>query len=65
MNKSQVSNLVRLPVHRKGLMWEQPLGVVRGFLDEPPSGFVDPYEEEERKAIEEIDNGSSSEKNNG
>jgi hypothetical protein len=46
-------------------MWEQPLGVVRGFLDEPPSGFVDPYEEEERKAIEEIDNGSSSEKNNG
>lgn len=53
MSKSQVSSLVRLPVHRKGLMWEQPLGVVRGFLDEPGPRFVDPYEKAEREAIQE------------
>lgn len=54
MNKTQVSRLVRMPQHRRGLAWEQPLGVVRGFLDEPQAGFVDPYEDEEREAIKEV-----------
>lgn len=54
MSKTQVSRLVRIPQHRKGLAWEQPIGVIRGFLDEPPKGVVDPYEDEERKAIQEV-----------
>ena len=56
MNRNQVSSLVRLPRHRKGLAWEQPLGTIRGFLDEPPQGFVDPYEQAEREAIQEVGN---------
>lgn len=37
---------------RKGLVWEQPLGTVRGILEEPGPRFVDPYAAEERKAIQ-------------
>lgn len=36
----------------KGLAWEQPLGTVRGILEEPGPRFVDPYAAEERKAIQ-------------
>lgn len=35
------------------LTWELPLGIVRGQLDEPGPRFVDPYDKEERKAIQE------------
>ena len=34
------------------LIWEQPLGVVRGLLSEPAPSFVDPYTAEEREAIQ-------------
>ncbi len=33
-------------------MWEQPLGVIAGIMEEPGEGFVDPYEAEERAAIQ-------------
>lgn len=39
----------------KRLHWELPLGVVRGYLEEPGPRFVDPYAAEERKAIQEIE----------
>ena len=39
----------------KKLQWELPLGVVRGYLEEPGPRFVDPYAAEERKAIQEIE----------
>jgi hypothetical protein len=35
------------------LTWELPLGTVRGQLDEPGPRFIDHYEAEERKAIQE------------
>ena len=36
------------------LTWELPLGTVRGQLDEPGPRFVDPYEKEEREAIQAL-----------
>jgi len=35
--------------------WELPLGVIRGYLEEPGPLFVDPYEAEERRAIQEVE----------
>ena len=35
--------------------WEMPLGVIRGYLEEPGPLFVDPYAAEERRAIQEIE----------
>lgn len=35
--------------------WEMPLGTIRGFMEEPGPKFVDPYDAEERKAIEELE----------
>lgn len=35
------------------LTWEYPLGTIRGQLDEPGPRFVDPYDKEEREAIQE------------
>lgn len=43
----------------KGLVWEQPLGTVRGILEEPGPRFVDPYAAEERKAIQEVKGGNT------
>lgn len=37
----------------KGLVWEQPLGTIRGILEEPGPRFVDPYAKAEREAIQE------------
>lgn len=34
------------------LVWEQPIGVVRGLLSEPGPRFVDPHTAEEREAIQ-------------
>jgi len=39
---------------KTGLTWELPLGTVRGQLDEPGPRFVDPYEKEEREAIQAL-----------
>jgi hypothetical protein len=39
--------------------WELPLGVTRGYLEEPGPLFVDPYAAEERRAIQEIENGEN------
>ena len=36
----------------KKLQWELPLGVVRGYLEEPGPRFVDPYAAAEREAIQ-------------
>lgn len=33
------------------LTWEQPLGTIRGQLEEPGPRFIDPYDKEEREAI--------------
>lgn len=35
--------------------WEQPLGTIRGYFEEPGFKFVDSYDAEERKAIEELE----------
>jgi hypothetical protein len=35
--------------------WEMPLGVMRGYLEEPGPLFVDPYAAEERRAIQEVE----------
>lgn len=35
--------------------WEMPLGVIRGYLEEPGPLFVDPYAAEERRAIQEVE----------
>lgn len=34
------------------LTWEYPLGTIRGQLEEPGPRFVDPYDKEEREAIQ-------------
>ena len=36
------------------LTWELPLGTVRGQLDEPGPRFIDPYDKEEREAIQAL-----------
>jgi hypothetical protein len=36
------------------LTWELPLGTVRGQLDEPGPRFIDPYDKEERDAIQAL-----------
>jgi hypothetical protein len=36
------------------LTWEFPLGTVRGQLEEPGPRFIDPYEKEEREAIQAL-----------
>ena len=38
----------------KKLTWEFPLGTVRGQLEEPGPRFIDPYEKEEREAIQSL-----------
>jgi len=38
------------------LIWELPLGTVRGQLDEPAPRFIDPYEKDEREAIQALSN---------
>ena len=38
------------------LTWELPLGTVRGQLDEPGPRFIDPYDKEEREAIQALSN---------
>jgi hypothetical protein len=35
--------------------WELPLGVIRGYLEEPGPLFVDPYAAEERKALQDVE----------
>lgn len=35
--------------------FERPLGRISGYLAEPEPGFVDPYETEEREAIQELE----------
>lgn len=35
--------------------FEKPLGKIAGYLAEPEPGFVDPYESEEREAIQELE----------
>lgn len=35
--------------------FERPLGRIAGYLAEPEPGFVDPYEAEEREAIQELE----------
>lgn len=37
---------------KPGLVWEQPIGVVQGVLEEPEAGYVDPHDAEEREAIQ-------------
>jgi hypothetical protein len=37
---------------KRGLVWEQPIGVVQGVLEEPEAGYVDPHDAEEREAIQ-------------
>jgi hypothetical protein len=44
------------PNDQATLTWELPLGTIRGHLDEPGPRFVDPYQAEERKAIQEVEN---------
>lgn len=39
---------------KTGLTWELPLGTVRGQLEEPGPRFIDPYEKEEREAIQAL-----------
>jgi hypothetical protein len=34
------------------LIWEMPLGIIRGVLTEPDAGFVDSDEAAEREAIQ-------------
>ena len=36
------------------LTWEQPLGTIRGQLEEPGPRFTDPYVKEEREAIQAL-----------
>lgn len=36
----------------KKLTWEYPLGTIRGQLEEPGPRFIDPYDKEEREAIQ-------------
>jgi hypothetical protein len=36
------------------LTWEFPLGTVRGQLEEPGPRFIDPYDKEEREAIQSL-----------
>jgi hypothetical protein len=39
---------------KAGLTWELPLGTIRGQLEEPGPRFVDPYDKEEREAIQAL-----------
>lgn len=41
---------------KRGLVWEQPIGVVQGVLEEPEAGYVDPHDAEEREAIQWLEN---------
>ena len=38
----------------KKLTWELPLGTIRGQLEEPGPRFIDPYDKEEREAIQSL-----------
>lgn len=56
MKSTASSMLPKSNLSRTELVWEQPLGTIRGHLDEPAPRFVDPYQAEERKAIQEVEN---------
>ena len=44
------------PINRtRYVPFERPLGKIAGYLAEPESGFIDPYEAEEREAIQELE----------
>ena len=43
-------------MNQQKLTWELPLGTVRGQLDEPGPRFIDPYEKDEREAIQALSN---------
>jgi hypothetical protein len=40
---------------RRYVPFELPLGRIKGYYIEPEPGFIDPYEAEERKAIQELE----------
>ncbi len=50
----QTTSLLYSQSVKTGLTWELPLGTVRGQLDEPGPRFIDPYEKEEREAIQAL-----------
>jgi hypothetical protein len=44
----------------KRVYYENPLGTIAGFWEEPGPRFVDPYAAAERKAIQEVERESKS-----
>jgi hypothetical protein len=42
------------PPKNMKLTWELPLGTIRGQLEEPGPRFIDPYDKEEREAIQAL-----------
>jgi hypothetical protein len=44
-----------MPNENNRRYYENPLGTIAGFWDEPGPRFVDPYAAEERKAIQEVE----------
>lgn len=53
---TQTTSLLYSQSVKTGLTWELPLGIVRGQLDEPGPRFIDPYDKEEREAIQALSN---------
>jgi hypothetical protein len=44
-----------MPNENNRRYYENPLGTIAGFWEEPGPRFVDPYAAEERKAIQEVE----------
>lgn len=49
---STASNVLSNEENLKRWAWENPIGVIRGYLEEPETPEIDPYDAQEREAIE-------------
>lgn len=49
---NSASNLLSNEESLKRWPWENPIGVIKGHLEEPETPEIDPYDAQEREAIE-------------
>lgn len=52
---NSASNVLSNETTLKRWPWENPIGEIRGYLEEPETPEIDPYDAAEREAIESME----------
>ena len=53
---NSASNALSNEENTKRWPWENPIGVIKGYMEEPETPEIDPYDAQEREAIQWIEN---------